>query len=306
MAALPEDQGWLENKINYAHSLGIKYVSALSPITAVGKVYNQRPDIAEASCLNIHGEKIQLHWYPINPNEPFYWGCTNNPTWQEYLKEVIERSIDAGADGIHVDEIYGTAHAIWGERGCFCDYCMDGFRNFLKNKYSEDELKNEYGITDIDSFHYGDYIINNGYSTDWEGDEPWRVPLWDPYNLYQELAVQHVMKNLISETKQYALDNFGRKISYSANINDLNPSGLKFTDDLDVFILEYFYFENGYPPIGKASPQLKLAHSLDQKPGILMTAINTNADLLKRSKTSNLMKIYIVEAYATQGSFLLP
>ena len=162
-APLPEDESWLRNNIEELHSLGIKYVSGLSPITTIGNVYNQRPEIADASCLNIHGEKIQLHWYPIGPNEPFYWGCTNNPTWQNYLKEVIERSIHAGADGIHVDEIYGTEHVIWGERGCFCDFCMDGFRDYLKNNFTDNELENEYGIANIDSFHYGEYILNNGY-----------------------------------------------------------------------------------------------------------------------------------------------
>lgn len=304
-AVTEEDKPWMENEVNLVHSLGLKYVAALGPITTSGVVFNQRPELLEAICLNINGDKIQLEWYPISPSEPFYWGCTNNPTWQDYLKEVIHRAIDAGADGIHIDEIYGTEHAIWRSRGCFCITCMDGFRAFMRSRYSNEELLIRFGIANVDSFNYRQYLIDNHAVDIWKGERPWEAPLFNEYHSYQNEAVQRVMKALISQTRQYALDTYSREISFSANINDLNPSGLKFTDELDIFILE-FYKGIGYPPVGKATSVLKLAHSLDNKSGILMTAINTNADLLKRAKTSNLMKIYIAEAYAALGSFMIP
>jgi hypothetical protein len=307
ISALAEDEKVnLQNSIDNLHQSGLKYVSGLSPITTTGKVFNAQPELLDAVCLDIDNQRIQLDWYPIGPEEPFYWGCTNQPAWQNYLKGVIERNIDCGADGIQIDEIYGTQHVIWRAKGCFCAFCMSGFRDFLKNRFTQEELKNQYGIADVDSFHYQQYIIDNNHTNTWKGNDMWLVPLFNEYHLYQKEVVQSVMKNLIAETRQYALDNYGREISYSANINDLNPSGLKFTDDLDIFILEYFYKENGYPPQGKATSVLKLAHSLDNKTGILMTAINTNADLMKYAKTANLMKIYIAEAYSGLGSFFVP
>ena len=55
----------------------------------------------------------------------------NNPVWREYLKAVIRIQIDAGVDGIQLDEAELPIGAFqYG--GCFCKDCMKGFRAYLQ------------------------------------------------------------------------------------------------------------------------------------------------------------------------------
>ena len=55
----------------------------------------------------------------------------NNPVWREYLKAVIRIQIDAGVDGIQLDEAELPLTTLqYG--GCFCKDCMKGFRAYLQ------------------------------------------------------------------------------------------------------------------------------------------------------------------------------
>ncbi len=55
----------------------------------------------------------------------------NNPVWREYLKAIIRIQIDAGVDGIQLDEAELPITTLqYG--GCFCKDCMKGFREYLK------------------------------------------------------------------------------------------------------------------------------------------------------------------------------
>jgi len=275
-----------------------------SPITPAQAMARARPELQETACRDIDGNKIVLDWYPqVDP--PFYHCCTNNPVWQDYLLERNCAAIDVGVDGIVFDEIYGTAHAIWNGGGCFCQYCMSGFRDFLSERYSAEELLSRYSVSDIGAFDYGDYIRQSGYADTWRQGRYDQVPLFGDFQAFQHQAVFKAMQSVIGSSRQYGIEEYGRYIPFAANINDLNASGLKFSDLLDWFICETFYKDLGYPPAAKILPVARLAAGLGKVPCFL-TSVTTNADLLTWSSTSELLKLLIADAYAGGGTYLAP
>ena len=301
-----ESQGlrWPPADLVAAMETGRSLSMWFSPITPAQAMARQRPELQETACRDIDGNKLVLEWYPqVDP--PFYQCCTNNPIWQDYLIERNLAAIDIGVDGIIFDEIYGTAHAIWNGGGCFCEYCMSGFRDFLAERYSVQALRTEFGILDISTFDYGAYIHERGYASAWREGRYNQVPLFGEFQAFQHKAVFEAMQYVIGASREYGIDEYGRYIPFAANINDLNASGLKFSDLLDWFVCETFYKDLGYPPSAKILPVAQLAKGLGKLPCFL-PAVTTSADLMTWPSTSELFKLLIADAYAGGGTFLVP
>jgi hypothetical protein len=182
---------------------------------------------------------------------------------------------------------------------------MAGFRQYLQEHYTASELKSQYGIDNLDSFDYGDFIRSEGYVSQWKSRHFWEIPLYGNYASYQNHAVVEAMRRIVGETRQYASDVYDRYIPFSANINDLNTAGLKFAELLDWFTCEAFYKDLGYPPSAKMLPLARLAAALGKK-AYFMTNITTNADLMGWPSTDNLLRLLIADAYVGGGAFYLP
>jgi len=84
------------------------------------------------------------------------WGCVNSPQWRHSYLVWAKRCLDAGSDGLQMDDPrnnYGTVN--WG--GCFCEYCMTGFRAFLERTKTP-EQREKMGISDVGTFDYRTYL----------------------------------------------------------------------------------------------------------------------------------------------------
>ncbi len=71
-------------------------------------------------------------------NPMFRWtNCINNPSWRAYQQWVTEESARLGLDGFFVDNA-GTHH-------CYCPYCRAKFAEWIKSRYTEDEIGDLFG-----------------------------------------------------------------------------------------------------------------------------------------------------------------
>jgi hypothetical protein len=294
---------WTRRQVERMHQKDGRYVGSISTFDAAAyETYLERPELASTAITDIYGKPI-IVWWESTHEKPLWWGNTNDPLWQEFLLEQSKALVDAGVDGILIDEIEGTA-AIW-SGGSFSEPDMSGFRAYLAASYTQEELLSLFGINDIKTFDYGKYINSLGLADTWV-KERWRVPLYDDFLRFQRLATVRFMTELVNETKSYARTTYGREVAFTANIFGLAPSLLIFADLLDYYTVEYPYMDYGYPPESQAIADYKLARALGDKPAVNLAHIATNADLLGRNSSSTLMTIYIAEAYASQGAMMVP
>ncbi len=283
-----DQESYYNTLTEFFHDAGLKYSgSFISTFDVETDTYEKHSELHDATCVDIQGKTIVFEW------ESRPWQCTNNPVWREFLLDMGERSVDCGADGIHIDEWLGTYSAAKEADGCFCEYCMQGFREYLKEKYSTEEL-NALGIDNIDSFDYGEFL-REGKAQQTKAD------LLASYFLdFQMESIKGFMRELITKTKAYG-EEHGKTISVSANVPELMPDWLPIAEEADYMLSEYLY---EYPPKGRSIPIFKLARSLG-KP-LVVEPQSSNPDLLERDDVATLMKIYTAEAYSSRGFLLVP
>lgn len=87
--------------------------------------------------------------YPIYYNDEQTYRvapCRNNPHYQEFVRRVLRLGVqDLNLDLIHFDQM-----SWWAEpRSCRCPYCREQFRQFLRNRYTNAQLKARFGFANL-------------------------------------------------------------------------------------------------------------------------------------------------------------
>ncbi|HET9588483.1 MAG TPA: alpha-amylase family protein [Anaerolineales bacterium] len=178
---------------------------------------NQVTDLIE-NCVSrdIHGVPCHARWVECPDREhQCYLMDRNNPVWREYLKAIIRVQIDAGVDGIQLDEAELPITSFqYG--GCFCRDCMKGFQQYLKD-LSEDQRPSELKGVDLDTFHYGEWLLAQGYDFKTERES---TPLFFEYHRYQTRQIARYFSELADYARQYAAEK-GRNVLVSGNFFNL-------------------------------------------------------------------------------------
>ena len=189
--------------------------------------------IEECVARDIHQDPCHAHWVECPDREhQCYYMDRNNPVWREYLKAVIRIQIDAGVDGIQLDEAELPLGAMqYG--ACFCKDCMKGFRTYLQSQ-SADERSPELAGTDLETFHYGSWLLKRGYDFKERRES---TPLFGDYYRYQCFAIKQYFAELAEYARRYGREQ-GREVLVSGNFFNLDPHYLALADDVDMLITE--------------------------------------------------------------------
>lgn len=189
--------------------------------------------IEECVARNIHQEPCRAHWVECpDRDHRCYYMDRNNPVWREYLKAIIRIQIDAGVDGIQLDEAELPLGAMqYG--ACFCKDCMKQFRAYLAELPAE-RLPSELAGVDLAAFHYGDWLLERGY--DFVQDRP-KTPLYGAYYAFQCRAIATRFAELARYAREYGRAQ-GREVRVSGNFFNLDPHYLPLADEVDLVITE--------------------------------------------------------------------
>ena len=178
---------------------------------------NRVTDLIE-NCVSrdIHGVPCHARWVECPDREhECYLMDRNNPVWREYLKAIIRIQIDAGVDGIQLDEAELPITSFqYG--GCFCKDCMKGFRQYLKD-LPEEQRPAELSGLDLENFHYGEWLLAQGFDfkTKREG-----APIFWEYHRFQTRQIARYFAELADYAREYAAEK-GRKVLVSGNFFNL-------------------------------------------------------------------------------------
>lgn len=257
--------------------------------------------IEECVVRDIHGQPCHAHWVecPDREHQCFYMD-RNNPVWREYLKAVIRIQVDAGVDGIQLDEAELPMGAFqYG--ACFCKDCMKGFRAYLQGlKPSKvDDLLD--GI-DLETFHYGDWLLTQGY--DFKANRE-STPLFGDYYAFQCLTIKKYFAELADYAREYARSR-GREIIVSGNFFNLEPMYLALADDVDLVITEMrnttYRQPEWYRYVAAFAGDKDVVVVENPYGGVVPELI----DLLKRGKGDDLFRLSLFEAAAMGSNMSVP
>ncbi|MGK5740004.1 hypothetical protein [Micromonospora sp. URMC 103] len=191
-------------------------------------------DLIEECCArDIHSTALHARWVECpDRDHQCYYMDRNNPVWREYLKAVIRIQIDAGVDGVQLDETELPLGALqYG--GCFCKDCMKGFRAYLR-ELPADERSPHLADVDLDTFHYGQWLLDRGH--DFKGGHH-EIPLYPEYYRFQCAAIRRHFGELAAHARDYARAK-GREVLVSGNFFNMDPQYLGLADDVDVIVTE--------------------------------------------------------------------
>jgi len=79
-----------------------------------------------------------------------YWGCLNNPHWRAVLKAWVRYGINQGVDGLIANYFY--------RNDCHCQYCVTGFRQHLRERFTAAELDERFGISNLDTHQFDEIV----------------------------------------------------------------------------------------------------------------------------------------------------
>lgn len=193
-------------------------------------------DLWEECCARTYeGTPVHSDWVEVKShNQIAYQMCRNNPVWRDYLKKIMEIQIDAGVQGIQLDESELPMTSI-GAGGCFCKDCMKEFRAYLKGLKAEGKLCGALTGVDLDTFDYGKYIVENKLEYPVYYEE---VPLYKYYWDYQLRHIKKYFKELVDHAKAYSLRTRGDEVLVSGNFFNVMPSYFALEPYVDVIITE--------------------------------------------------------------------
>lgn len=248
-------------------------------------------DLWEECCTRDRfGTPIHAKWVEVKDHaQQAYQMCRNNPVWRDYLKKIIAIQIDAGVQGIQLDECELPMTSM-GSGGCFCKDCMREFTEYLVERKKAGKLSAEWDKIDVEHFNYKDYLVKNNYP--YPKDAPFYREYWE----FQVCEVRKYFSELADFAKSYAREKHGREVLVSGNFYNLQPAYYPIQPKADIIITEmqhslfrqpYFYrysagFGDGKPVIIAENPYGGIVPEL--------------VEMLDKGKGYDLYRIFMLEA----------
>ena len=186
----------------------------------------------ECAARDRFGVPVHSEWVEVKGHEhQAYQMCRNNPVWRDYLKKIMMIQIDAGVQGIQLDECELPMSSI-GSGGCFCKDCMREFTEYLVKKRDEGKLSSEWDGIDVDHFNYKEYLLEH------DSPYPEGAPFFKEYWEYQVTQVRRYFGELADFARDYAMEKYGRKVEVSGNFYNLQPAYHPIVPKADIIITE--------------------------------------------------------------------
>lgn len=291
-----------KKRVEEAHQRGIRYCASVDFLVDFAGMIDFRPETFEqAICRDLENQPITVPWLwdHTHKGHPAYWFCFNNPDVQAYYKDQVKRACSAPIDGLHIDDYAGTSHCSEFRGGCFCTYCRDGFRAYLKSNYSDSHL-NELGVDTIDTFDYQSFLKAKHISADEFRRKRAQLPLGKIFQDFQN----ECMKARIRDVFEYAESLRGQPLlrsinSHASTLRTLIPAP----------IIDYFCGEVGHDA-SKASISNEpiFVYRMVEAVGDRQTATASGQDWawIKANDKPGLARGWIAQAYAFGSVFMVP
>jgi len=223
-----------------AEAKGVTWFGSVGMVTEFGAYHQRFPDRYEQGlCRDIDGNPVKVPWLTDHQHQgvPYWWCCTQQPVFRQFLRDRVVETVKAGADGLHIDDHLGTAGGLW--LGiCFCNRCVEGFRAHLTKLPVEERTR--LGVGAPESFNYRDEV-KRWLAADGAKRKTTAHPLWPQWSIYQRRSAAAFMLEL----RELAAQTAGRPVPVGANAGLLWPGHLSDYRALDLFTAETDHHASG-------------------------------------------------------------
>ena len=280
-------------------AVGLKYFGSVGLVTEFGRYMDRFPDTYERGlCRNLKGQPFKVPWLTDLQHKgvPFWWCCTRQPLFRQYISERVVETVKAGAAGVHIDDHLGTAGALHVEDGCFCAQCVSGFRDYLTSLPAEELART--GVTNVSSFDYAETLRQ------WLAEKPGRKatahPLWSRWRICQLRDAAAFMTQL----RALAARTAGKPVPMSANAGLMWGPHLNDYQALDWFSAEVEHHAERKALSDEPLAAYRIAETV-RRP-LAATASGGDWAFIKQHNLPGLVQSWIALGYAAGNSLMAP
>jgi hypothetical protein len=209
----------------------------------------------------------------------------------------MRAGLEAGATMVHLDDHAGTSACAAHAGGCFCEHCMDGFREWLVRNVSASELETA-GVKTPSQLDYRALLRKPGYADRKafiaalaRGE----VPLWRWFLAFQREAATRFVSRMQAEAARIAR----RSVAFGVNAYNLQPTQL-----FDARVVDYF--ANEVEQFDKEDLVSPVVYRLGEALGRPVFATGTGEDWIAYRKNQATVRArwWIAQAYAFGQYFM--
>lgn len=296
-----------KNTVKLVQSNGLRYQGRTEVDAGWKNMIAYDPDGFEDDIVTtLDGKKVVSPWFEgrYYLGHPAYWFCTNSAGFQDFLRHQVSMLVSGGVNSILFDAQVGTPLPVKQAGGCFCHHCVAGFRSYMQEKFSIQDLKDK-GIEDAANFNYGDYLRNLGwnetsYKQQSRSDYP-SIPLFGDFQEYQYRR----LNDLSSELSRLADQLAGKPLVFSSSSNPGQHFRSVFVPEIDYYTQElHLYASRLRVP---TEPILNYAMADALKKGMDLTGIpQWDWNVIYAKDRPALVRSWIAQAYAYGARFIVP
>lgn len=295
--ALTDDM-WSPMNVEKFQANGLHLLGASMTIRHLN-IRDAKSDSSMAA-LDINGQPIPL----TKPGMPGYLAgeyfySIFNPEWQQLLLDQGKAFVDMGAEGISMDEPATYGLLVFEAGGSFDEYSLAAFRDYLGKKYTSEELAAKFGIDDISTFNFRDYLIEKGMQESWNASSQQPPLITYEFFLCQHQGAADFLKRFSKELKAYAADKYGRQFILGTNA----PPQADFSRYIPVGFLDYvigekFYFSRDHE---RTMESAKLLQGVYDHPIFYLTEVGLDRGEIPQ-QTKNLFKYMFADIYSNPNA----
>jgi len=293
--------------VSAMHKAGLITSGAIIAFSGHKTLFERWPELKDAISRTAQGEEA-TSWMVDS-----YAMSANNPKWNNWMINQGKRAIDAGVDLIMIDDIQ---EFLFPFQFGFDEYSIEGFKKYLRSRFTLTELSTQFGIINIDTVDIAQRIAStatrtyeNRINTD---------PFVEVFARFQEENNYQTKRQLFKAIRSYA-NKKDKKVAITANIYALGTTrfdgywskGLYFSELVDFFTFENLYSVGGKKvlemsfPRGKWLAWEKLSRAATKSPPVPLLAAESLEKIAARKNFANYLYILFAEAYANQSAYML-
>ena len=290
--------GGRPNAASLEAATGVKFFGSVGMVTEFNRYYERFPQTYEQGlCRDLEGKPYKVPWLTDHQHKgvPYWWCCTRQPLFRQYVTERVTDTLKAGAYGVHIDDHLGTAGSLF-TGGCFCDHCLAEFPAYL-GALSKEELS-RLEIPDPATFNFG--LVLKGWLAQKAGRKVPEHPLWTHWRAYQLRGAASFMMEL----RALAARTAGRPVPMSANAGLLWPTHLSDYLAVDFFSAEIDHGASKQRFINSPLVAYRLADAVGRP--LAATASGGDWAFIKEQNRPGLVQGWIALGYAAGNCLMTP